>query len=241
MVVVMGRWGVLAILLASASPALAGAPLVNLVDGKLLLPPPETPLHPFTLTYSDKAARKAVERDLLARVEAEPIQIQAIDPANRTVRLRTTLWGRDLLRQGGLTISGTEADATRRDCVDVFVEFTATMTTRLREPLDPRAGAVCPDGAILDPERHVVVEGLDRRGRRLYAVKADDSRWSIQETVGADGRLQLLRAGRQVEAPNYVRFQAPDVGGRLHRLQIWQFSDRGRGAVIGRIILEGGR
>lgn len=227
--------------MALAPIARAVDPLVRQVEGALVLPSNE-PLHLFKLTYAVRAvwAEQANAQSALAwRAKPEPLFIEARDKAKREILVRTTLRGRDLLRQSSdLKVEGPDTPADRRDCVDLFVAFKVGAAAPPLEPITARAGAFCPWSEAVDPDRHLVVEGLDGRGRRLYAVLADDPRWAIHETVDDKGNLKPLGKGRRADASTYVRFQAPDVGDRLRRLKIWQFKPDGRGAAIAQVVLK---
>ncbi len=244
----------LAAVMALASPARAAEALVRTQDGALILPSGE-PLHLFRLSPSPQApwpAQADVAADLAWRAKPEPLFVESLDTTRREILARTTLRGRDLLRSSGMMVQGPDAPADRRDCVDLFVAFLVGVTGPPSEPVQPRTGAFCPWGEVVDPDRHLVVEGLDRRGRRLYAVLADDPRWAIHETADDHGKISLLKMGREPPGSTprgstppgstppgstYVRFQAPDAGPRLRRLRIWQFGRDGQGAPIAEVVL----
>lgn len=219
--------------------AQAAEPLLRTSDGSLVLPSGE-PLYLFRLTYSVRqvwADQPSVLTELAWRAKPEPLFVEGQDKVRREILVRTTLRGRDLLREG-MAVEGPETPAARHDCVDLFVSFKIGATAPPTESVTTRAGAPCPWSEVVDPERQLVVEGLDRRGKRLYAVLADDPRWRVHESADEQGHLQLLRRGREAAPSAYVRFQAPDVGGRLRRLKIWQFGSDGRGAPIAVILFE---
>lgn len=226
--------------MAFAPTARAADPLVRKAEGQLVLPSSE-PLYLFKLTYPERAVwadQVGVRSELAWRAKPEPLFIDSQDKLRREILVRTTLRGRDLLRDAHLGVEGPETPAVRRDCVDLFVSFKVGAKAPPTEPIKPRAGAACPWSETVDPERHLVVEGLDRRGRRLYAVLADDPRWAIHETADDKGDLKLLSRGRAPDAETYVRFQAPDVGDRLRRLKIWQFKPDGQGAPIAEVLTQ---
>lgn len=233
---ILGLTGAIAL----APVARAGEPLVRKSEGDLILPSGE-PFYLFKVTYPVRAVwadQANVQSELAWRAKPEPLFIEGQDKVRREILVRTTLRGRDLLREAHLTVEGPDTPADRHDCVDLLVTFKIGAKAPPTEPVKPRAGVFCPWSGIIDPERHLVVEGLDRRGKRLYAVLADDPRWAIYETVDAQGKMQLLRRGREPATSTYVWFQAPDVGERLWRLKIWQFNPKGRGAPIAEVVMK---
>lgn len=232
------RW--LAILLALVvwTPAQAD-PLIRVRNGQAFLPPaPGTPVSRYDLSYpADRPWKgdKAVAGDLAARVFPEPLKILRMDGAARTVRIETTRTGRASLDNAGAEIRALDAAKPEPDCVWVV----APLTLGKGRP-DPageivtRGGAVCPFAARVYPHRELIVEGLDARGRRLFATVTDDPRWRIIESLDPDGRLKLEAMGRREEAAFSVKFRMP-ITDRLVRLRVWRLDDKSKASALGDI------
>lgn len=240
--------------IAAGALALSGAmhlpvvPPLLIRDGDdLLLPPPaDTPVYVYLVTWPEGAVSNpwaGGERaaDALRReVQPEPFMVESIDEARRTLLIRTSADGRDSLRRFGATVAGPEVDALRKSCTELLVEFAIGASgPPLRKP-GVYPNRQCPAGARIDPDRTLIVEGLDTRRHRLFVAASDDPRWAIHESVRDDGTIKLLGKGRDKSRTSYVSFATPPTGERLRTLKVWQFDRMGRGIVIATIDLTRG-
>lgn len=238
-----GLWAVLFLL--SAAPV-ASAPLLVQEDGKLFLAAPsDTPVYVFEVTWPPRVSwplwtdgPQAAE-DLRRAVRPEPFTVESLDEGAHRVLVRTSAVGRDVLRLSGYRVAGPEVSSERKACTEVFVRFHVGQSAAPLEDANFYPNRQCPSGEEIDPSRKLIVEGLDRRHRRLFVAASDDPRWAIHETVDEAGHLRLLRKGRDESAQTYVSFAAPPFGDRLHVLKIWQFDDDGRGVVVATVKLVG--
>lgn len=234
----------LALLLLGVTPAHAGSPLlIREADGLFLPPPADTPVYVYEVTWPQgiswnpwKSGEQAAD-DLRQTVRPEPFTVESLDERAHKLLVRTSPDGRDLMRRFGAQVAGPEVDSLRKACTEVFVSFAVGRSAPPLEGADFHPDRPCPSGREIDPERTLIIEGLDRRGHRLFVAASDDPRWAIYETVDAAGRFQLLRRGREASEDTYVTFAVPPFGDRLHSLKIWQFDAVGKGAVIARVKL----
>jgi hypothetical protein len=120
-------------------------------------------------------------------------------------------------------------------CLKAFIGFDIGKTGPAKDDPIVRASDYCPAAEPVDPERELVVEGVDRRGRRLFVALSDDPRWHIYEGADAQGNIRLLRRGRDPDPSTYVDFRAP-IDDRLARLLIWQVDEDAKGRIIATII-----
>lgn len=135
----------------------------------------------------------------------------------------------------GRILMSTTAPAAQAQCLKAFVEFDVGKTGPPKGQPIVRASDYCPDAEPVDPERKLVVEGVDRRGRRLFVALSDDPRWHIYEGADAQGNIRLLRRGRDPDPSTYVDFRAP-IDDRLARLLIWQIDEHAKGTPIATIV-----
>jgi hypothetical protein len=203
-------------------------------SGRMSVPAPAgTPMADYELVYPEEArpwiAREAMD-DLVGRAYPEPVTRLSAEKGARTLRVRTTPFGRSRFRNAGAEITALTAE----------VEDTNRCTTVWATPAQPGIGAgqiktrpndPCPYAQEFLNDRELVVEGLDRRGRRLFLAKSFDSRWEVRETVDDQGAMRKLFEGRSPGVPIYLQFPAP-VDERLNTLRVWQVDDRGVGHKV---------
>jgi len=237
----------LALLLLGAASAHAGSPLlIREADGLFLPPPADTPVYVYEVTWPQgvswnpwKSGEQAAD-DLRRTVRPEPFTVESLDEGAHKLLVRTSPDGRDLMRRFGAQVAGPEVDSLRKTCIEVFVSFAVGRSAPPLEDTDFHPDRQCPAGQEIDPERTLIVEGLDKRRHRLFVAASDDPRWAIHETVDDSGRFQLLRRGRDASEHTYVSFAVPPFGDRLDSLKIWQFDKHGVGAVIATVKLAKG-
>lgn len=207
-------------------PATAAEALFRVDAGRIVIaPPPGTPVLPFEIRYPADPpwpGDAPVREQIAERSFPEVVTIRSIDPARRIVRVVTTYRAANALNQRDATVTRVGPDKADPLCSSVFAPFRLSAAAP-PETLRPSAtsGARCPDAAEVNPERQLIVEGLDRRARRLFAAVSDDPRWSISESIDPSGGLQLVSRGRKPAVSTYVMFRAP-IDARLARLRIWQ-------------------
>jgi len=178
-------------------------------------------------------------RELGFVMRPESFTVESIDEQAHKVLLRTTPFARDLLRHWGAKVAGPEDSARRPECARMFFDFTIGKTAPPLNDDEPTLNYFCGYAEYIDPERMLLVEGLDAARKRLFVASSPDSRWHIYETVDDKGQFSLLGRGREESAITDVDFAAPIYDERLSRLRIWQLNWKGKGKVIGTVILTG--
>jgi len=215
----------LSMALMGASPAYSQSMLV-VTPGHIILPPPAgTPMTAYEVSFPKSTSWESdsqVARALIDFARPEPLTVNLVDAKNRKISVVTTARGRSNIDTVAMpvTIAPLEPIKPEMECSSVFAE-----TARGGEIIR-RSGDVCPFGAEINPERHLIVEGLDRTEARLFAALSDDPRWSINESFGPDGKIALLSQGRSAGLPDYVNFRAV-VDERLSKLRVWQVDAKG--------------
>lgn len=179
-------------------------------------------------------AEQALINELVDRVFPEPLDVLSIDAPQRTARISTTRDALDRFANFGVTLTPVDIHD-RKPELQCFTVYASPPPRAGSEDVDDgilmRAGAPCPPGIQLYPQRQLVVEGLDERGRRLFATAADDPRWRIVESVSPSGQLGLESMGRTEALPDSVNFRA-DVTPALRLLRVWQIDHEGRARAL---------
>jgi hypothetical protein len=140
----------------------------------------------------------------------EPFRIVSADEATGTVEVKTTKWGGFKLGQGAQQVIP-QVVATPRHCSRAMAYF--DLDAKDGEPADPPLlfddEEICPGAVALSPQQSIILEGLDLRGKRLWAVAAPDPRWRHAEAIGANGDFELVFAGQLTVPVLYASFSAP--------------------------------
>ena len=216
----------LAALALLAAGRVSAEPLFQVWSERLYLPPPPgTPTSAYELRYPVAAVMPsdaAIASDLQARAFPERLVVDSINGHARTIRFTTTYQGANALHHSGGEVRQLEDDKPDPVCVDVFATVQLTgAPPKAEDEIIARAGAKCPFAEEIQPHRQLIVEGLDAKGQRLFAVVSVDPRWSIHESVAPDGKLSLEKMGREPADSTYVDFRAP-IDARLKKLRVWQ-------------------
>jgi len=230
-------------LLASASetPEASSPPLVVQEDQKLFLPPPpETPvvsvevawgrMSEWTPWVNGQQASEAIRKE----VRPEPFMVDSIDETNHAVRIRTSAFGRSILQRSLFKVAnpGDEYDWIHEACDEFIVNFKVGETGPALGDVGRYSDRLCPHGEEIDPERNLIVEGVNGQGHRIFVALSEDPRWHVYETGDATGAIELLRRGRDEDAETYVSFSVSPFSDDLEKLNIWQFDADGEGRVI---------
>jgi|GEM_PF-5330518 len=227
----------LSLVVLASGPAWAAEPLFRVEGNRAYIPPPPgTPTRNFDVEYSDAQpwkGGKAAFEDLKWRAFPEPVTLVSVDEKKHAIRITTTEEALSNFGQVPAEFFSLAPKAPALDCEGVFaaVRVSGPPLEADDVPSIKKAG-ICPFAAEFNSSRQLIVEGLDKRGKRLFVALSDDPRWSINESIGADGKIQLEGMGRKAEPSTYVSFRAP-IDERLKALRVWQVDDNGKPFRLG--------
>lgn len=221
----------------TAPPTTAREPLFEQQDQRYFLPPqPSTPVRDYDIQFVgdfDWPGDQWVTDRIAQRVFPERVLIKNIDAEARKLHVQATRYGMETLASSDMKITPTGPDVPEPECSSVFADVALSKEAKasLERP-NVRGGAVCPFATEIYPHRNLLVEGLDRKGKRLFVALSDDARWSVSETITPEGNLKLDHMGRDAPSSTYVQFRAV-IDAHLRKLRVWEIGEDGQAKALG--------